>query len=313
MPEPNAPNRARFPRDRSHRNARAPLERGFVDHTDRARFVDVAQLGRQRRQPRPVGGRGAGDRHGAADLADEQLELGPLTIASVERSGAPGDLELDEVARTETHHGPARHTTRQRGCGRIADHVEGVGPVVQAQRHSQVGVGADVVVDHPRRPLRREHEVHTETPATLGDPDHGRNEVGEVDGERGELVDDDGESWKRRCADDRPMFGEVGGARLAEQPLASMHLGLEADQCTRGEPVVEVGDEPDRVGEVGTRVERRAALVVDEHERHVVRADARRDGDDERAERFALAGAGRPGDQSVRTIADEVDLDDAVE
>ncbi len=184
---------------------------------------------------------------------------------------------------------------------------------MEAQREPQVGVGPDVVVDHARRTLRREHEVHPETPAALGDPDQRRDEVGQVDGEGRELVDHDGEAWQRRCTADRPMAGEVGGAGLPEQPLASMQLGLEADQRPGGEPVVEVGDHPHRVRQVGARVERRATLVVDEHERDVLRTDARRDRDDERPEHLALAGARRPRDQRVRTVADEVDLDDTFE
>ncbi len=109
------------------------------------------------------------------------------------------------------------------------------------------------------------------------------------------------------------MAGEVGGAGLPQQPFASMQFGLEAHERPGREPVVEVGDHPHRVWQVGARVERRAALVVDEHERDVLGTDARRDRDDERPEHLALAGARRPRDQRVRTVADEVDLHDSVE
>ncbi len=44
VPEPSAPNRARLPRDAVPSQRRAALERRFVDHTDRARLVDVTQL-----------------------------------------------------------------------------------------------------------------------------------------------------------------------------------------------------------------------------------------------------------------------------
>ena len=112
------------------------------------------------------------------------------SVAAVERSGASGDLELDHVARAESHHRPPGTPRGNAAGAAIAHHVEGIGAVVQAQRESQVGVGADVVVDHARRSLRREHEVHAEAAAPLGDPDQRRDEVGEIGRERRELVDD---------------------------------------------------------------------------------------------------------------------------
>ena len=148
------------------------------------------------------------ERHGTADLGYEQCEVGSSGVIAVERRGAPGDLELDQITRTEPHHSAPWHAPRQRGRSRIADDVDGIGAVVEAQRQSQVGVGPDVIVDHARRPLRREHEVHPETPAALGDPDQRGDEVGEVDGEGRELVDHDGEARQR--ATRRPPDGRRG-------------------------------------------------------------------------------------------------------
>ena len=110
----------------------------------------------------------------------------------------------------------------------------------------------------------------------------------------------------------RPVGVEVVGADLSEQPLATADLRLEADQRALGETVVEVGDDADRVRQVGAGVERRAALVVDEHERHVVRAAPGGQRHHQGAQQLTLAGARRAGDQGVRAVADEIDLDDAV-
>jgi hypothetical protein len=134
---------------------------------------------------------------GTTDLVDEPLELGPCGVAAVRWSGAAGDLELDDVGRAEAHHGAARYAARQCRGSWITDHVEGVGAIVQAQRQSQVRVGPDVIVDHTSGPLRGEHEVDSETAAALRDPDEGGDEVGEVDGEGRELVDDDDEAGQR--------------------------------------------------------------------------------------------------------------------
>ena len=64
--------------------------------------------------------------------------------------------------------------------------------------------------------------------------------------------------------------------RPRKQSFTSGEFGFEADEGTMGEPVVEVGHQADGVWKIGTRVERRASLVVDEHEVEVHRADPRR-------------------------------------
>ena len=61
--------------------------------------------------------------------------------------------------------------------------------VVEAQRDAQVGVGPDVVAHHAGRALRGEHQVDAEAAAALGHADERRQEVGQLGGQRGELVD----------------------------------------------------------------------------------------------------------------------------
>src|SRR3954463_15420795 len=75
---------------------------------------------------------------------------------------------------------------------------------------------------------------------------------------------------------------------------------------------VEIRDNADDVRQTSARVERRAALVVDEHEGEVVRARSRGQPGDQSAQQFALACAGRSRHQRVWAVAVEVDVDYAV-
>ena len=63
---------------------------------------------------------------------------------------------------------------------------------------------------------------------------------------------------------------------FAQDPLAVAQLGLEAEQRTLSQLLVEVGDQADRVGQLGAFAERAAALVVDEDEVDPRRGSARR-------------------------------------
>ena len=105
---------------------------------------------------------------------------------------------------------------------------------------------------------------------------------------------------------------EVGRAGGAEQPLPPADLGVETADRPRRQPVVEIGHQPDGVGQLTAGVERGPALVVDEHERDVVGTGAGRDRRHHRAQQLALARAGGAGHQRVRAIADEVDGDHPV-
>ena len=93
----------------------------------------------------------------------------------------------------------------------------------------------------------------------------------------------------------------------AEQVLAAGQLGLQRGQGPGGEVAVEVGDHADGVRQPRAVLERRAALVVDEHERHLVRPVAHRQRGDHRLQQLRLARAGRAGDQGVRPVATQVD------
>ena len=105
-----------------------------------------------------------------------------------------------------------------------------------------------------------------------------------------------------------------GGVRalVALQALAMAKLGFERTKGALAELLVEVGHEADAVRQPRTLVERAAALVVDENEHHLVRCVTCRQAGNEGAQQLALAGSGRTGDESVRTVTYEIDLDHAV-
>ena len=87
---------------------------------------------------------------------------------------------------------------------------------------------------------------------------------------------------------------------------------MQAAQGPLGQALVEIGDDARDVREPGAGVERRSALVVDEHERQVVGRRADREPGDEGPQQLALARAGGAGDEDVGTVADQVDLERAV-
>ena len=99
-----------------------------------------------------------------------------------------------------------------------------------------------------------------------------------------------------------PVVLDVLGPDRAEQCSRRLQLGAERLQRPLGEVGVEVGDHADGVRQVDAVLERRAALVVDQHERHRVRPVADRERGDDRLQQLGLAGAGGAGDQAVRAV-----------
>ena len=73
--------------------------------------------------------------------------------------------------------------------------------------------------------------------------------------------------------------------------------------------LVEIGHDANYVRQLSAGVERRTALVVDQHEREVIRARIDRQPDDEAAQQLALAGTSCAGKEGMRAIADEIDVD----
>ena len=101
----------------------------------------------------------------------------------------------------------------------------------------------------------------------------------------------------------------VGGGELV---LTAAQLGAERGERAGGQVGVEVGDHADGVRQAVAVLEGRAALVVDEHEVDLVGAVAHRQRGDERLQELGLAGAGGAGDEAVRAVGADVELEGPV-
>ena len=109
-------------------------------------------------------------------------------------------------------------------------------------------------------------------------------------------------------ADPKPLVArEVAGADGGQDPLAPTQLGTQGRQRARDQVVVEVGDQPDDVGEAGARAEGRAALEVDQDEGELLGRCGDGQRGDQGAEELRLARAGGATDQHVRPVAAQVD------
>jgi hypothetical protein len=95
---------------------------------------------------------------------------------------------------------------------------------------------------------------------------------------------------------------QVVAAGGRQQRLAALDLGLQGHQCPAGEIAVQVGDEAHQVGKVAQRARGAAALVVDQHQGHLVRVEASGQPEQQRLQQGALARARRTGDQAVRAV-----------
>ena len=184
--------------------------------------------------------------------------------------------------------------------------------VVEAEGEPQVGVRADVIADHPARPLSGEQEVHSQAPTSLRDVDQSVQHIGLLSCQRGELVHHHHEARHDGATEPSPQRRQVGRSVCTEQLLACRQLGAQAAQHPFGQRRIEVGHHPDHVGQPDEGVEGSATLVVDEHERELVGRHRATETEDEAAQELTLAGTRGARHQSVRAVADEVDIDDAV-
>ena len=181
---------------------------------------------------------------------------------------AVGRLEHDRLPRPEAQHRAARHAAGKRRRIGGADDVDGVGAILEAQGDAQVRVGADLVADHAGRAAA--------SPARGGSRGCGRvgrRRPAKAGTRAGRRPSRRTRRSRRRAA---AAAGSSGAPPIrrrdrrpgaSQQPLTAADLRVEADQGPLGETIVEVGHDTHRVRQVGTGVERRAALVVDEHER----------------------------------------------
>ncbi len=154
--------------------------------------------------------------------------------------------------------------------------------------------------------------MDTEAAAPLRDVHQPLHEVGQVTHHRRELVDDDEQARHRQAARARLPLQQIHvvldvlGARLREEVLPPGQFRGEGDQGPFHEMSVQVGHHADGVRQPDTVLERGAALVVDQDERHRVRPVRHGQGGHERLEQLGLAGAGRPGDKTVRAVPAQI-------
>ena len=161
------------------RTVRSVISASWRPPVNRPGWLGLAESGPvQRRQPRPCGSRVAGPGSPPAD---------------------PSGLERHDRGMPEPHVGASRRGLGDGRGVRDADHVGALGRVGDPQRDPQVGVGADVLGDHPGGALGRQDEVDAERPAPLRDVDQAGDEIGQFPAHRRELVDDDDQPRQRLC------------------------------------------------------------------------------------------------------------------
>ena len=233
-------------------------------------------------------------------------------------AGTPADpraLERDQRGVAEPRVGAAREGLGDLRGGGGLDHVVGVAGVGDAQRDAQVGVGLDLRADHAGGALRRQDEVYAERTTTSGHVDQAGDEVGQLGGKRRELVDDDQQPRHRLVVGLRVRPGSPRCPSRRRRPAGARDDGARRRRDSSARVVrwpsrsVTI---PTVCGQVVAVLERRTALVVDEHEVELVGPVADRERGDQGLQQLGLAGARRTGDQAVRSVQPDVDAEDAV-
>ena len=238
-------------------------------------------------------------------------ELGDLRLRGLGLVARPAS----RVPRLEGHQ-PARSGLRDAAAGErrvehagdgVADDVVGVRDIRHAQRDAEVGVGAQVVLDDARRPLRRHDQVDAERATALGDVDDAVDELGDLAGQGRELVDDEHERGRGLGVLPLLELEQVLRLLAVEQVLAVVQLGAQARERASHEVRAQVGDEADAVRQVDAVGERGPALVVHEEERDPVGAVLRRHAEHPSLQELGLAGSRRAADERVRALRAEVE------
>ncbi len=105
--------------------------------------------------------------------------------------------------------------------------------------------------------------MEAEAAPALGDVDHAVDELGDLLGQRGELVDDDHQRRGRLVGRDLEHLGEILGPALHDRH-AIVQLGTQRDQRPQRQLGSEVGDIPDGVRQTFEDLGGGATLVVDD-------------------------------------------------
>ncbi|MFT3852248.1 MAG: hypothetical protein QM733_05870 [Ilumatobacteraceae bacterium] len=126
-------------------------------------------------------------------------------------------LEREVLVGAEAQDRPAGSPPWDRDRADVADDIERIGAVRQAQRAADVRVGADVVAEDAAGALRGQQQVDAEAAAALGDADERVQERRPLGDQRGKLVDHDHES--RQCGGDGAQAAQVGDVVRSQHGL----------------------------------------------------------------------------------------------
>jgi hypothetical protein len=157
------------------------------------------------------------------------------------------------------------------------------------------------------QPLRGQQQVHAEAAPEPAERDEVLGEVGLGGQQLAELVDDDEQAGQGRevgAGAARGLVlahrGEVAGR--SQQLLAALHLTAQGvgEAVDQSEVVLEVGEHPRDVRQLGQPGEGRTALEVHQQEREHVGRVGGSQGHHEAAQQLALAGAGGADAEPVR-------------
>jgi hypothetical protein len=153
--------------------------------------------------------------------------------------------------------------------------------------------------------------MDTEGTAALRDVDHAVDELGDILRQRRELVDHDHQArWSVRI----PTFlqlEQVLRLPLGQDVLPPAQFRSQRDEGPSEQMRRQVGDHPDRMRKPGAVTERRPALVIDEEERHPLRAVGGGQAHHPGLEKLRLAGPGGPTDQGVRAMSAQIEIERA--
>ena len=224
-----------------------------------------------------------------------------------------GDVRGPEPHQLAGTRGEERGSGRGRQLVRVRDpqHRARLGGRERAQRDAVGQVRVQAAEPALVQPLRRQQQVHAQRPAQPPDRAQELDELRPLREQLGELVDDHEQRRQRRqvaargAAHRRVLRRSREVARGAQQLLPPGDLALQGVRHAVDERqfVGQVRDHGGHVRQGGEAEEGRPALEVDEHEVQIGRRVRGHQAEDQRPEEFALARAGGPDAEAVRTAA----------
>ena len=192
---------------------------------------------------------------------------------------------------------------------RVTEDVDGVVGVGHPQRHPQVGVRPQVLLDHAGRTLRRQDQVQPQRPSALGDVHDAVHELGHLLHQRRELVDDDHEARRAVGVPGLLQGHQVLGLLSLQQVLAVPQFGPQRGQRPPHQVWRQVRDQAHRVGQLDAIGEGCPALVVDEEERQPVGTVGSSHAQHPGLQELRFARARRAPDEGVGAVLAQVEVE----